>query len=63
MDYTFLIGMSEDEAIAYCKDNFLQYDLVYTDDKKAKGDNKIVISIKATADKVILVVGLFLLNV
>ena len=63
MDYTFLIGMSEDEAIAYCKSNFLQYDLVYTDDKKTKGDNKIVISLKATADKVTLVVGRFLLNV
>lgn len=63
MDYTFLIGMSLDEAITYCKTNFLQYDLVYTDDKKTKGDNKIIISVKATADKVILVVGRFLLNV
>ena len=63
MDYTFLIGMSESEATNYCKKNLLQYDLLYTDDKKTKGDNKIVISIKATADKLILVVGRFLLNV
>ena len=63
MDYTFLIGMSESEAIDYCTSNLLKYDLVYTDDKKTKGDNKIIISIKATADKLILVVGRFLLNV
>jgi len=63
MDYNFLIGMSEKFAIDYCNDNLLQYDIIFTNDKKTKGDDKLVIAVRATEDKLTLIIGRFLLNV
>ena len=63
MDYNFLVGMFEKDAIDYCNDNLLHYDLVYTNDKKTKGNTKIVIAVRATVEKITLVIGRFLLSV
>lgn len=63
MDYTFLVGRSQEEAVNYCKDNSLPYELLYTDDKKTKGNSRLVIAVRATAEKITLIVGRFLLKV
>ena len=47
----------------YCKDNSLPYELLYTDDKKTKGNSRLVIAVRATAEKITLIVGRFLLKV
>lgn len=63
MDYTFLVGRSQEEVVNYCKDNSLPYELLYTDDKKTKGNSRLVIAVRATAEKITLIVGRFLLKV
>lgn len=63
MDYSFLVGNTEEFAINFCKQNNLPFVLLYTQDKKTIGNDKLVVAVRATVDKIVLVVGRFLLNV
>ena len=63
MDYSFLIGATEDFAVDYCKNNSIEFSILYTNDKKTIGNDKIVIAVRATLDKLVLIVGRFLLKV
>ncbi len=63
MDYSFLVGNTEEFAINFCNENNLPFALLYTQDKKTIGNDKLVVAVRATVDKIILVVGRFLLNV
>ena len=63
MDYSFLVGNTEEFAINFCNEKNLPFALLYTQDKKTIGNDKLVVAVRATVDKIILVVGRFLLNV
>ena len=63
MDYSFLIGMTQDEAIDFLNKKNLSYSLLFTQDKKNIGNDNIVVAVRSAAEKIILIVGRFLLKV
>lgn len=63
MDYSFLIGMTQEEAIDFLNKKNLSYSLLFTQDKKNIGNNNIVVAVRSAAEKITLIVGRFLLKV
>ena len=63
MDYSFLIGMTQEEAIDFLNKKNLSYSLLSTQDKKNIGNDNIVVAVRSAAEKIILIVGRFLLKV
>ena len=63
MDYSFLIGMTQEEAIDFLNKKNLSYSLLFTQDKKNIGNDNIVVAVRSAAEKIILIVGRFLLKV
>ena len=63
MDYSFLIGMTQEEAIDFLNQKNLSYSLLFTQDKKNIGNDNIVVAVRSAAEKIILIVGRFLLKV
>ena len=63
MDYSFLIGMTQEEAIDLLNKKNLSYSLLFTQDKKNIGNDNIVVAVRSAAEKIILIVGRFLLKV
>lgn len=63
MDHSFLIGMTQEEAIDFLNKKNLSYSLLFTQDKKNIGNNNIVVAVRSAAEKIILIVGRFLLKV
>lgn len=63
MDYSFLVGMTQEEAIDFLNQKNLSYSLLFTQDKKNIGDDNIVVSVRSAAEKITLIVGRFLLKV
>ena len=62
MDYSFLIGMTQEEAIDFLNKKNLSYSLLFTQDKKNIGNDNIVVAVRSAAEKIILIVGRFLLK-
>ena len=63
MDYSFLIGMTQEEAIDFLNRKNLSYSLLFTQDKKNIGNDSIVVAVRSAAEKITLIVGRFLLKV
>ncbi len=63
MDHSFLIGMTQEEAIDFLNKKNLSYSLLFTQDKKNIGNDNIVVAVRSAAEKIILIVGRFLLKV
>ena len=63
MDYSFLIGMTQEEAIDFLNKKNLSYSLLFTQDKKSIGNDNIVVAVRSAAEKITLIVGRFLLKV
>lgn len=63
MDYSFLIGMTQEEAIDFLNQKNLSYSLLFTQDKKNIGNDSIVVAVRSAAEKITLIVGRFLLKV
>ncbi|MCI7094377.1 MAG: hypothetical protein MR909_00055 [Clostridiales bacterium] len=63
MDYSFLIGMTQEEAIDFLNKKNLSYSLLFTQDKKNIGNDNIVVAVRSAAEKITLIVGRFLLKV
>ena len=63
MDYSFLIGMTQEEAIDLLNKKNLSYSLLFTQDKKNIGNDNIVVAVRSAAEKITLIVGRFLLKV
>ena len=63
MDYSFLIGMTQEEAIDFLNKKNLSYCLLFTQHKKNIGNDNIVVAVRSAAEKITLIVGRFLLKV
>ena len=63
MDHSFLIGMTQEEAIDFLNKKNLSYSLLFTQDKKNIGNDNIVVAVRSAAEKITLIVGRFLLKV
>lgn len=63
MDYSFLIGMTQEKAIDFLNKKNLSYSLLFTQDKKNIGNDNIVVAVRSAAEKITLIVGRFLLKV
>lgn len=63
MDYSFLIGMTQEEAIDFLNKKNPSYSLLFTQDKKNIGNDNIVVAVRSAAEKITLIVGRFLLKV
>ena len=63
MDYSFLIGMTQEEAIDFLNKKNLSYSLLFTQNKKNIGNDNIVVAVRSAAEKITLIVGRFLLKV
>ena len=63
MDYSFLIGMTQEEAIDFLNKKNLSYSLLFTQDKKNIGNDNIVVAVRSAAEKITLIVCRFLLKV
>ena len=63
MDYSFLIGMTQEEAIDFLNKKNLSYSLLLTHDKKNIGNDNIVVAVRSASEKITLIVGRFLLKV
>lgn len=63
MDYSFLIGQTQEDATDFLIKKDLSYSVLFTEDKKTIGNDAIVIAVRVTAEKITLIVGRFLLGV
>ncbi len=63
MALDMLVGLPLAQAEDICKNSGIEYDILYTKDKKTSGDCAVVIAVRHNADKITMVVGSFLIEV
>jgi hypothetical protein len=57
--YRDLLGLVEQDAIKQLQQFNMPYSIVYAEDKKTTGEDKIVIAVRSVDKKIVLVVGRF----
>ncbi len=57
--YRELLGLSEQDACMQLQKSSLPYSIVYAEDKKTVGKDKIVISVRKVDENIVLIVGRF----